>query len=158
MRVYASIEGMGRESLTRGPVGAAVVADLNVALGGSGMSRRALARAAGLKETRLRDVLANGRPMLIDELNVVAEALGLVGWEVMRDAEAAVAARERGVAVSVSSDGDSAASSSNGDAGGLPPEWELAASRGRDSRAEVVERLGFCDDLGEESQVSPEED
>lgn len=42
--------------------------------------------------------------------------------------------------------------------GGLPPEWELAASRDRGTEQVLTETTGWRDDLGEESQAAPEEE
>ncbi len=87
MFAYAIIDGMGRESLQQGPVGERVAAILTDALDSSDMSLRQLAARSGVKLTRLGDVLRRGRPITAAELNDVAGALGLVGWQVMRDAE-----------------------------------------------------------------------
>lgn len=50
------------------------------------MSLRKLSRLSGVKLTRLGDILRRGRPMSVGELEGIAQALGLVGWKVLREA------------------------------------------------------------------------
>ena len=56
-----------------------------------------LSEISGVKITRLGDVLRRGRVITVTEVNSIAKALGLVGWQVMRTAESAVRAAEEDV-------------------------------------------------------------
>lgn len=143
----------------------------------SGQSYKALAPKCEVGHTRLREVLTGEKSMTVAELERIAHEFGLRAWEVARQAEEAVAARER---EAVSQDNDTVATSSHGDtvpdragdgreaerdriaaliaAGVDPYELGLAASRGRGTARALEETTGWRDDLGEESQVGPEEE
>jgi len=58
----------------------------------SDMSQRELSRQSGVKLTRLGDVLRRGRGMTTGELEQIASALGLVPWQVLKEAEDLMAA------------------------------------------------------------------
>ncbi|RTE47925.1 hypothetical protein [Actinobaculum sp. 352] len=58
-----------------------------------GLSFRALAERSGVPLTRLHAKMRCERALLVEEINSIADALGLVGWQVMREAETAVAAK-----------------------------------------------------------------
>ena len=51
------------------------------------MSFYALERASGVSRMRATRTLNGERPMLVDELEAMSDALGLVGWMVVREAE-----------------------------------------------------------------------
>lgn len=51
------------------------------------MSFYALERASGVSRMRATRTLNGERPMLVDELEAMSDALGLVGWVVVREAE-----------------------------------------------------------------------
>lgn len=78
---------MGHKLLQAGPVGQRAAAILAKALDSSTLSLRGLSTASGVKLTRLGDVLRRGKPLTVSELDTIADALGLVGWRVMREAE-----------------------------------------------------------------------
>lgn len=78
-------------ALDRGTIGDRVVEILTEALEDSSMSQRALVRASGVKLTRLGDILRRGKAVTVRELDDIAAALGLEGWQVMRDAEESAA-------------------------------------------------------------------
>ena len=109
---------MGHELQENGEVGARVVEILNLSLGKSPMSLRKLSEKSGVKLTRLGDVLRRGKVITVGELDVIADALGLIGWRVMREAE---------MALSIVSD---AAASLD------PNDYEAAANEGEDVEAE----------------------
>lgn len=73
----------------------AVAALLDHALTVSSMSLRELSRRSGVKITRLGDVLRRGAPATTGEINSISEVLGLVGWEVVRDAQAGLNCRAK---------------------------------------------------------------
>lgn len=52
-----------------------------------GLSIRALEAASGVNRGRVFSVLGDEQPILSDELDALAEAVGLVGWKVMFQAE-----------------------------------------------------------------------
>ena len=60
---------------------------LNRVLGERGMSEAELARRAGLSQPTVHRMLATTRPMSVDDLDLMCEALGLVTWKVVREAE-----------------------------------------------------------------------
>ena len=89
--------GMGN-TLRAADIDRAVARFLDEALAASPLSLRALTRESGVKLTRLGDVLRRGSPLTVGELDAISAALGLVGWEVMREVE-------EGVVVDVALDG-----------------------------------------------------
>lgn len=78
---------MGRKPLIIGDATIRVVMVLRERMDELGVSGRELARRSGLSATRCRDLLACERPILVDELEAMSDALGLVGWMVVREAE-----------------------------------------------------------------------
>lgn len=143
-----------------------------------GVSQREIAQRAQMSLNRVGIILRGETPPAsLGEVGAIGRALGLTATEVIADAEEAVAARER---EAVSQDGDTEATSSHGDtvpdragdgreaerdriavliaAGVDPYELGLAASRGRGTAKALEETTGWRDDLGEESQVGPEEE
>ena len=58
----------------------------------SDMSQRELSRQSGVKLTRLGDVLRRGRGLTTGELEQIASELGLVPWQVLKEAEDLMAA------------------------------------------------------------------
>ena len=60
---------------------------LNRVLGERGMSEAELARRAGLSQPTVHRMLAMRLPMSVDDLDLMCEALGLVTWMVVREAE-----------------------------------------------------------------------
>lgn len=87
-----------RTALSSGEIGAKVVTILVTALEDSSMSQRGLARASGVKLTRLGDVLRRGAAITVHELDDISRALGLVGWQVLREAETSVSGTRRHLA------------------------------------------------------------
>lgn len=69
------------------PLDGAVAELLNQALEESAFSLRGLSVKSGVKLTRLGDVLRRGSPITIGEIEKIALALGLVPWQVVREAE-----------------------------------------------------------------------
>lgn len=51
------------------------------------ISDYALADMSGIPRQRLRRAMVGDRPFLVDDLEAVATALGLIPWQVMREAE-----------------------------------------------------------------------
>lgn len=78
---------MGRQSVEPGNVSQRVVDILSAALAESDMSQRGLAEKANINRGRVQRTLNGERPITVDELEKLAEALGLVGWVVLRHAE-----------------------------------------------------------------------
>ena len=78
---------MGRKPLIIGETTKRVVQVLREHMEDQGVSGRELARLADMGATRCRDLLAGERPILVDELEAMSDALGLVGWKVLREAE-----------------------------------------------------------------------
>lgn len=88
---------MGSGKLQPDLVGKQVAAILLAALEKSDITQNRLSEISGVKITRLGDVLRRGRVITVTEVNSIAKALGLVGWQVMRTAESAVRAAEEDV-------------------------------------------------------------
>lgn len=127
--------------------------------------------------TQLGRMLSGEKVITLDELGTICEVLGLDVVDTFARASAVVEARER---EAMSQDDDTASTSSHGDtvpdragddleaerdriaaliaAGVDPYELGLAASRGRGTAKALEETTGWRDDLGEESQVGPEEE
>lgn len=81
---------MGRKALEVGPISSHVANTLAGRREDIGISLRDLGEKAGINYMRIRRVLAAERVMTVDELESLADALGLVGWKIMREAEEAV--------------------------------------------------------------------
>lgn len=67
-----------------------VAATLQAARETHGVSYRRLEELSGINYMRLQRILKVETEMLVRELDTLAAALGLVGWEVLRDAQSAV--------------------------------------------------------------------
>lgn len=91
---YATMGGMGTKPLGLSRSDAEVASILDCALRDSDLSLRRLADLSGVRLTRLGDVLRRGRAMTVGELDAISEALGLVGWQVLREAERLVAVEQ----------------------------------------------------------------
>lgn len=78
---------MGRNKLEIGNFSRRIVAVLTCKAREQGLSDRALVLKAGITETRGRAVLNSERAMTVDELETLSLALGLVPWQVVREAE-----------------------------------------------------------------------
>lgn len=108
------------------------------------MSFRALGDVSGINFSQINRMLAGEKVVTLDEFAVLCEALGLDPVQVLREAEAAVAARERSQPAVQPADDDAV----------LPPVWELAASRHGGWEAERREREGLpAVEPEDESQV-----
>lgn len=57
-------------------------------------SYRTLEERSGVSKTKLQAIFTGERTVLLSDLDAIAEALGLVGWKVVRDAELALAEEE----------------------------------------------------------------
>ena len=84
----------------------------------SDMSQRELSRQSGVKLTRLGDVLRRGRGMTTGELEQIASALGLVPWQVLKEAEDLMAAERSSRARLNVADGEAAPEASGVSVGG----------------------------------------
>lgn len=168
---------MGEKPLKIDAVERQIATHLREELEARGWTPAQLARESGVNRSRVYTMLANESPMGVSSLFDMCDALGLRASDVVRDAESVVAARER---EAMSQDDDTVATSSHGDtvperpaddleaerdriaaliaAGVDPYELGLAASRGRGTARALEETTGWRDDLGEESQVGPEEE
>lgn len=81
---------MGRKSLDVEEVDRRLVAILQARMDALGISRRQLASLSAVTRGRLDYVMTMQRPLLVNELDDVCNALGLVPWQVMREAECSV--------------------------------------------------------------------
>lgn len=73
--------------MTPKEIAQAVVEALQAARTAQDVSYRRLEESTGVNYMRLQRVLKGETEMLIRELDAVADALGLIGWQVLRDAE-----------------------------------------------------------------------
>lgn len=64
-----------------------VAALLQAARMGQGLSYRALEDRCGVNYMRLQRILKGETELMVRELDAVADALGLIGWRVLREAE-----------------------------------------------------------------------
>lgn len=78
---------MGRTSLTVTRLDRIVSAMLESKREELSMAYRKLADESGISTTRLHALLQAERPITVGELEDMAEALGLIGWKVMKEAE-----------------------------------------------------------------------
>lgn len=139
-----------------------------------GWSRRELAERSGLTRSRTQYVLAGERSCSMTAFERMCSALGVLPSTVVGEVEQA---RER---EAMSHDDGTEPTSSHRDtlpdrpgdgleaerdriaaliaAGVDPDELGLAASRGHGTAEAVAESTGWREDLGEESQVGPEEE
>lgn len=78
---------MGTKPNPVGMIDRELAAILNRVLSERGMSEAELARRAGLSQPTVHRMLAMKRPMSVDDLDLMCEALGLVTWMVVREAE-----------------------------------------------------------------------
>jgi len=74
-----------------------VVAILRARADDLGLSYRALADRSGVSKSKLQAVFTGERDILLPDLDAVADALGLVGWQVVK--AASEPAREAGTPV-----------------------------------------------------------
>ena len=110
-----------------------------------GWSGRRLAAESGITKARIALLLRGERPTTMSDFDAMCRALGLRASEVIREAEAVVAARGREPVPRAAE-------------AGLPPVWELAASDHGGWEAERREREGLpVVEPEDESQVLPDD-
>ena len=85
---------MGRKALDVGPLSLAVATIMREHQDAAGVSDYTLADLSGIPRERLRRSLNGDRPFLIDDFEAAASALGLVAWQVMREAEQSLQSSE----------------------------------------------------------------
>lgn len=78
---------MGSRALGLSPADSTAAALLEETRREQGVPKDVLAERCGVRPTRLRTILSQSRPMTLGELDAIAEALGMVGWKVLRQAE-----------------------------------------------------------------------
>lgn len=82
---------MGTNPLEAGDLGRKVAKILQTRREELDLSPYRIAAMTGISRMRITRTLSGERPMLVDELDLIADALGLVGWRVLREAEEALA-------------------------------------------------------------------
>lgn len=128
----------------------AVVARLAEEAARQGYSVRAVAQAIGTGKSRVSDLFNGLTSCTVTDLMGLCSLLGLSAAQVVREAEATVAADERERADVVQLGERQRAWSEE-----LPPLEELAAQVEPGADEELAETTGWRDDLGEESQDIP---
>lgn len=78
---------MGRKALEVGQVSKYVAEILTRRREELGLSLRAIQAKSGVNYMRVQRVLSAENVMTVDELEALAEALEMVGWKIMREAE-----------------------------------------------------------------------
>lgn len=79
--------GMGKKALGLGPVGLRCIAILQEHAAAQKITNAWIAEQVELSESTISRVFNGLRALTVDELDAVADALGLVGWQVLREAE-----------------------------------------------------------------------
>ena len=78
---------MGTKSLEVGPPTLAVLSVTNRRVVASGVRRATIEASAGISHNRLAVILRGDRPMTVDELVRICEAIGVSAAAVLREAE-----------------------------------------------------------------------
>ena len=81
---------MGRQALEVGELSKTVAKLLESARDEQGVSYRELQQRSGINRMRAQRILTEERPFTVDEVDEIAQALGLVGWKVVREAASMV--------------------------------------------------------------------
>lgn len=84
--------GMGKKALVLGAVGLRCAQILQDAAIEAGVTNAKIAAEIEMSEATVSRVFNARRPLTIDELDAFADAVGLVGWQVLRSAEEALVA------------------------------------------------------------------
>ena len=130
------------------PIGDAqlmVIALIRAAMEERGYSGRRLSEESGIGNTRCAEILRGNRVLTIDEFDSMCRALGLIPWMVMREAEESLDDQEATVIEMPTAQAVEVYD------GSQPPERSAAQA------GDVGAEQGTPDDLGEYSQVPPED-
>ena len=83
---------MGKKALKLDAVGKRCAKILQDHAATHGMTNAQIALEVDLSEATISRVFNHLRPMTIDELDAIADAVGLIGWGVLREAEEGMSA------------------------------------------------------------------
>ena len=137
---------MGQKAIEAGPLSLRIAQIIRERKEEVAISDYVLADMSGIPRQRLRRAMVGDRPFLVDDLEAVATALGLIPWQVMREAEdSLIEARNPADVVDFPR-----AQEEN-----LPDFTKLAARKVA-TRPEWEARRAL-DDIGEENQIDPYE-
>ena len=78
---------MGQKAIEAGPLSLRIAQIIRERKEEVAISDYVLADMSGIPRQRLRRAMVGDRPFLVDDLEAVATALGLIPWQVMREAE-----------------------------------------------------------------------
>lgn len=78
---------MGKKALVLGPVGLRCIKILQTHAEAQKITNAWIAEQVELSESTISRVFNGMRALTVDELDAVADAVGLIGWEVLREAE-----------------------------------------------------------------------
>lgn len=136
---------MGQKAIEAGPLSLRIAQIIRRRKEEVAISDYVLADMSGVPRQRLRRAMVGDRPFLVDDMEAVATALGLIPWMVMREAEESLDDQEATVIEMPTAQAVEVYD------GSQPPERSAAQA------GDVGAEQGTPDDLGEYSQVPPED-